>query len=214
MPMMDLEELKIIAHGIASQFGESCEVVIHDMRTEQLENSIVHIENGSVSHRNVGDGPSHVVLWSRAHDDGYTPGRYAYMTKTKDGRFLRSTTMNIRDDVGQLMYLLCINYDMTDFVMVQQTLEKMTASSLDSTNKADRITTSVSDLLDDLLAQAESLVGKSAHLMTRLERLQAIAYLHNQGAFLISKSSEKIAEYFHISKFTLYSDLNAVKDGD
>nr|WP_252894516.1 helix-turn-helix domain-containing protein [Veillonella denticariosi] len=48
--------------------------------------------------------------------------------------------------------------------------------------------------------------------MNKTERLKAIAYLNDKGAFLISKSSEKIAEYFNISKFTLYSDLNAVKE--
>ena len=41
---------------------------------------------------------------------------------------------------------------------------------------------------------------------------QYISYLNEKGAFLISKSSEKIAEYFNISKFTLYSDLNTVKE--
>ena len=28
---MKLEQLKVIAHGIATQFGASCEVLIHDV---------------------------------------------------------------------------------------------------------------------------------------------------------------------------------------
>ena len=75
-----------------------------------------------------------------------------------------------------------------------------------------KITTSVSELLDDLLLEAERLVGKPGPLMSKVERLKAITYLNEKGAFLISKSSEKIAEYFNISKFTLYSDLNTVKE--
>ena len=47
--------------------------------------------------------------------------------------------------------------------------------------------------------------------MSKVERLKAITYLNEKGAFLISKSSEKIAEYFNISKFTLYSDLKYCK---
>ena len=68
------------------------------------------------------------------------------------------------------------------------------------------------DDLDDLLLDIERIVGKPGPLMNKVERLKAITYLNEKGAFLISKSSEKIAEYFNISKFTLYSDLNTVKE--
>ena len=56
-----------------------------------------------------------------------------------------------------------------------------------------KITTSVSELLDDLLLEAERLVGKPGPLMSKVERLKAITYLNEKGAFLISKSSEKIS---------------------
>ena len=45
-----LKLLKQMAHGIAKQFGTSCEVVIHDLN-KNLETSIVHIENGQVTNR-------------------------------------------------------------------------------------------------------------------------------------------------------------------
>ena len=48
--------------------------------------------------------------------------------------------------------------------------------------------------------------------MNKNERLEAIRYLYCQGAFLISKASDKISEYFNVSKFTLYNDLNQVKE--
>ena len=57
-----LETLKQIAVGIAAQFGDKCEVVIHDVSTSHPEHTIVHIENGHVSGRQVGDGASMVVL--------------------------------------------------------------------------------------------------------------------------------------------------------
>ena len=53
-----LESLKQIAAGIAAQFGDKCEVVIHDVSGSHPEHTIVHIENGHVSGRRVGDGAS------------------------------------------------------------------------------------------------------------------------------------------------------------
>ena len=208
--MSTLERLKVIAHGLAIQFGPSCEVLIHDLQGD-LDTSLVYIENGTITNRHVGDGPSHVVLDVLNYDDG-SEGRFGYLTKTKDGRILKSSTMYIRDDNGNIEYLLGINQDITEFVMMHRSLESLIGIGQAETSTVEKITTSVSELLDDLLLEAERLVGKPGPLMNKVERLKAISYLNEKGAFLISKSSEKIAEYFNISKFTLYSDLNTVKE--
>lgn len=208
--MSTLERLKVIAHGLAIQFGPSCEVLIHNLQGD-LDTSLVYIENGTITNRHVGDGPSHVVLDVLNYDDG-SEGRFGYLTKTKDGRILKSSTMYIRDDNGNIDYLLGINQDITEFVMMHRSLESLIGIGQAENGTVEKITTSVSELLDDLLLEAERLVGKPGPLMNKVERLKAISYLNEKGAFLISKSSEKIAEYFNISKFTLYSDLNTVKE--
>ncbi len=208
--MSTLERLKVIAHGLAIQFGPSCEVLIHDLQGD-LDTSLVYIENGTITNRHVGDGPSHVVLDVLNYDDG-SEGRFGYLTKTKDGRILKSSTMYIRDDDGNIAYLLGINQDIAEFVMMHRSLESLIGIGQAETGTVEKITTSVSELLDDLLLEAERLVGKPGPLMNKVEQLKAISYLNEKGAFLISKSSEKIAEYFNISKFTLYSDLNTVKE--
>lgn len=208
--MSTLERLKVIAHGLAIQFGPSCEVLIHDLQGD-LDTSLIYIENGTITNRHVGDGPSHVVLDVLNYDDG-SEGRFGYLTKTKDGRILKSSTMYIRDDNGNIAYLLGINQDITEFVMMHRSFESLIGIGQAEAGTVEKITTSVSELLDDLLLEAERLVGKPGPLMNKVERLKAISYLNEKGAFLISKSSEKIAEYFNISKFTLYSDLNTVKE--
>ena len=208
--MSTLERLKVIAHGLAIQFGPSCEVLIHDLQGD-LDTSLAYIENGTITNRHVGDGPSHVVLDVLNYDDG-SEGRFGYLTKTKDGRILKSSTMYIRDDNGNIAYLLGINQDITEFVMMHRSFESLIGIGQAEAGTVEKITTSVSELLDDLLLEAERLVGKPGTLMNKVERLKAISYLNEKGAFLISKSSEKIAEYFNISKFTLYSDLNTVKE--
>ena len=43
-----LKLLKQVAAGLARQFGPDCEIVIHDLKTKDLEHSIVYLENGHV----------------------------------------------------------------------------------------------------------------------------------------------------------------------
>ena len=103
-----------LAHAIAVQFGSNCEVVVHDLETNDPERSIVAIENGHVTGRSVGDGPSHIVLDAvKAGKVHKLSDRLAYLTKTTDGRILRSSTVFIRNVDNVPVGILGINYDIT-----------------------------------------------------------------------------------------------------
>lgn len=43
-----LTVLEQIAQDIAAEFGNDCEVVIHDLKTKEPEHSIIYIVNGHV----------------------------------------------------------------------------------------------------------------------------------------------------------------------
>ena len=52
-----------------------------------------------------------------------------------------------------------------------------------------------------------ALVGKPVVLMDREDKRRAIRFLSDSGALLITRSGDKIAAYFGISKYTLYNYL-------
>ena len=119
-----LQFLFQLAKGIASQFGPNCEVVVHDLDSNDPESSIVAIENGQVTGRKVGDGPSHVVL-EAAGRPGEAPGHLCYLTKTKDGKILKSTTIYIRNDDGTPSASSALNYDITLMLAMENMLRQL-----------------------------------------------------------------------------------------
>lgn len=56
MTPAQIEFYKRLARSLALQFGPNCEIVVHDLETEDMGHSIVVIENGHVSGRKLGDG--------------------------------------------------------------------------------------------------------------------------------------------------------------
>lgn len=207
-----LKFLKQLAHGIAKQFGSSCEVVIHDLAHKNLENCIVYIENGHVSSRNLGDGPSHVVLETLSKEPSAIEDHLGYLTKTSDGKILKSSTMYIRNEENsKIQYILSINYDITALLTIENTLKSLTDIDMQAGKSPEKITQNVNDLLDDLIEQSVALIGKPAPLMTKDDKVCAIQFLNDAGAFLITKSGDKVAKYFGISKFTLYSYIDVNK---
>ena len=68
-------------------------------------------------------------------------------------------------------------------------------------------------MLDELIQQSVALVGKPAALMNKDDKVKAIQFLNQNGAFLVTKSGDKIAKYFGISKYTLYSYIDSKQEG-
>ncbi len=210
----NLDFLKQLAHGMAVQFGSSCEVVIHDLSKKDLENSIVHIENGHVSNRHTGDGPSGIVLETLRTDPEKLQDRLAYLTRTEDGRILKSSTLYIRDEKGRVNYLFSINYDITTLLAAETTIKGLMKIHHDedekekSSDSPQKITHSVTELLDMLIEQAIARIGKPVALMTKDDKVAVVQYLNNAGAFLITKSGDKVSSLLGISKFTLYSYMD------
>ena len=204
-----LDFLKQLAHGLAIQFGSSCEIAIHDLKTKDLERSIVYIENGHVSNRQTGDGPSGIVLETLQSDPSTIHDKLSYLTKTEDGRILKSSTFYIRDDDGSISYIFSLNYDITAFTAASTAIQSLIATKdnfPDLTGDSPRqITHNVNELLDLLIEQAVAKVGNPVAMMNKDDKVAVVQYLDHAGAFLITKSGDKVSSYLGISKFTLYS---------
>ncbi len=202
---MTMDFLKRLAVALAKQFGDNCEVVVHDLN--KAENTIVAIENGHVSNRKLGDGPSHIVLEAMKKDPRDLHDQLGYLARTHDGRIVKSSTIYIRDDAGKVEGILSINYDITGLLMAESAVKSIV--NHDDGEKPERIPQNVNDLLDDLIDQSVANVGKPVALMSKEDKIRAIQYLNNAGAFLITKSGDKVAKHFGISKYTLYSYIDA-----
>ena len=208
-----LEMLVSTAHGIARQFGKDCEVCIHDLSGKDLEHTIIFIINGHVSGRKIGDGASKVVLETlEAIEKGdIIVDHLGYRTTTQDGRILKSSTVFLKDSTGKYRWVLGINYDVTALMNVDAALQSITTVESHDSNGDGQIPLNVNDLLDNLINQSVKRIGKPPALMNKEEKIQAIQFLRDAGAFLITKSGDKVSNFYGISKFTLYSYIDQSK---
>ncbi len=200
-----------LAKGITGHFGENCEVVIHDL-TEDAEHTIIFIENGHVTGRKVGDGSSRVALEAHGKKPEELQDRINYLTQTEDGRVLKSTTIYIRDNDEKVVGIFAINYDITSFIMMDYSLKSLIETK-DEKEAPEKITKGVNGLLNELIVQSVKLVNKPVSQMNREDKIKAIKFLQDKGAFLITKSGDKVSKYFGISKFTLYNYIDVKENG-
>lgn len=213
---MTLTFLKQIAKALSVQFGSDCEIVIHDLTRKSIGKSIIYIENGHITNRQIGDGPSQIVIETLKKDPSKVHDQLGYLTRTDGGKTLKSSTIFVREsEDGPVQYIFGINYDITRFLYFQDAIRALITESTDSAvnpsyhQEPTRIQTNVEDILDELILQSVSIIGKPVSLMTKEEKIEAIQFLNSSGAFLITRAGDKVSQYFGISKYTLYNYIKA-----
>ncbi|KEZ90794.1 helix-turn-helix transcriptional regulator [Lacrimispora celerecrescens] len=203
----NLNLLSDIAKCIAMQFGENCEVVLHDL-TLPYDQTIVAIWNGHVTGRKVGDGGTNagleILKGSAAPDD-----QYSYVNATPNGRILRSSSKYFRDEYGKVNGSLCINLDITDMIKCENTLRSFTGSGSSAlTQTPELFVGNVDELLEIMMKEAVSMTGKSVGNLTKEEKVAVVHNLDGKGFFLIKKAAEKLADFLGLSRYSIYNYLN------
>lgn len=207
-----LETLVSVAHGIARQFGNNCEVCIHELKEEDLEHTILFIINGGVTGRKAGEGASNVVLKTIEKLKKGEPivDHLSYLTKASNGKILKSSTVFIKDMEGKYRYILSINFDISSFIPFKNDLDLLIQT--EDKSKLEEIPNSAQELMEKLILKSEKLIGKPASIMSKDEKIKAIKFLNDSGVFLITKSGDKVSNHFGISKFTLYNYIDSKKE--
>lgn len=199
--------LKQIIRLISEQFGNKCEVVLHDL-TKDYAHTIVDIRNGHVTNRKVGDGGTNLGL-EVLRGTVKNGDRFNYITTTADGKILKSSSIYFKDDNDNVVGSLCVNYDITEMVRFEGYLSQFTQYEL---HQEEVFSSDVNSLLDYLVEQARKLIGKEPSKMTKAERIRFLAYLDEKGAFLVTHSNEKVCNLLGVSKFTFYKDLEIARN--
>lgn len=212
-PFDSFDFLNKILTLLEMQFGSNCEIVLHDL-TKPYESTIIDIRNGHVTGRKVGECGSSLgleVLKGTVKDGD----KFNYITNTKDGKILRSSTLHIRDMEGKIIGALCINNNITETIKLETYLHEynnydpLQKDSMDITEEI--FANNVNEILDFFFIEGQKQVGKSVQLMDKDEKMKFLEYLDNKGAFLITKANEKVCEFLNISKYTLYNYLDIIR---
>lgn len=201
-----LDFLKRMADGISEMFGSNCEVVIHDM--DNVDSSILYITNQHVTQRSAGEQLN--VLGTKELDSLYK-GRDLVNHKgtAKNNHLIKSSTFHLKGD--NYHFAFGINYDYTNMLMVQSTINDLISVSgdIDVAVKED---INLENRLSELFDKAIEHIGKPLPFMRKADRVEMVRFLNEKGAFSIHKGIPIIAEKMNISRYTIYNYLREIKE--
>ena len=213
-----------VAELIARTFPNA-EVVLHDLSKPQ--HSVVYVANNSVTGRKVGQTFHHLIekaVFAGNPADGVVDN---YFFK-KEGKQIRSSSLLIRNEAGELIGALCISVDVT---AAQQIID-LASGLLQGRAKGEKSKSDLSDsacTLPAVSANFEALEKEQSvqHFVnnmvdsminelnadgkkTKEDRLELIRFMDERGVFLVKGSMEYVAGKLGLSKVTLYGYLDKI----
>jgi predicted transcriptional regulator YheO len=201
-----IEKFIPLVKGISKTFGKNCEVVLHEFK--DLKNSIVAIENGHVTGRDL-NSPMTKISLEKVREGTVNEDIINYSEKNIDGRVLKSSTMFIKNDMGKFIGCLCINIDITDFIAARNVINDIMRIGEADTEKPSK--NKVNIILSDIVKETINEMGRPIIYLSKDEKVTIVKKLDHQGAFLIKGAIDYVAEVLQVSKYTIYNYLDEIK---
>lgn len=232
-----LQQYSVIVQFLGKTLGPDYEIVLHDLNPDH--NEIVAIANSHISGRSIGSPLTNAFL-KMLIDKAYETDDFLcnYKGIADNGKGLRSSTMFIKDAQGNPVGLLCINFDDSRYLQMQDVLlsvihpkEYITAHPLFQKSAlgihpvqaepahteaepepiTENFSMDIPSLMQKIFADATVALPTPADRLNQQEKKDIIEKLHKQGLFQLKGAITFVAEQFSCSSATIYRYLSELK---
>jgi predicted transcriptional regulator YheO len=200
--MADIAFMNAAADGMAALLFPDLEAVVHDLRS----GLIAHIANG-FSKRKVGDA-SLISDLDELEQGGDVLGPYEKIGP--NSRTLRSITIVARSDQGEMVALLCLNFDVTALSQVQKLLSGFATGVKTQARPEALFSADWREKLNDIVEAIATENSLRPSDFGRAEITLALAEARANGLLDVRNFVDYFGEYFSISRATVYNYLRAV----
>lgn len=215
-----MRTLESVVTLLGGMLGDNVEVVLHDLTTPSK--STVAIAHGHISGRTKGDpilaGPKGDVGFATARLDADASGEQNsivadYRTVTKTGVVLSSATAIFRDASGTPFAALCLNSDLTVAHMAHAWLSTLLGKK-PKPKDAQREPVRMAGMMEEIISNALNTSCKPVSMLSKEERLSAVASMQSRGLFIVRGGASRAAEALGVTRFTIYNYLDELKQRD
>ena len=204
-----------VADFLGAVLGDNTEIIVHDLT--KYNQSIVHIVNGHISNRKIGDPITDLVLeFITTESKGDKQFICNYNSKTINDKLLYSSTYFIKDDKKNIVGALCLN---SDYSGLNKSLSFLTAML---PNYVDDKTVALNNIKENLNSNPKELTCNkideiikqfdiTPNRMTTAEKTEVISSLNDCGIFNIRGSVPEVADKLNMSEPSVYRYIKKIK---
>lgn len=204
---------------LAAALGDNTEIVLHDLTQDKAP--IVAIANNEMSGRVIGDSITdlgrHILEEKQYEHKDYVVN---YKSLASNGKLMRSSSYFLKDDDGQLIGMLCINVNISDYEYLDATIRRILGIKeqpeieyqMDHPMEvlSGSLESSVQKCISETLAEMGYPHYVAQGRLNASEKLQVIKALQERGIFNIKGAISVVAKELGASEPTIYRYLKKI----
>ncbi|KPU83060.1 hypothetical protein JI57_02605 [Psychromonas sp. PRT-SC03] len=201
-----LTAMENVVDGMAAMFGQHTEVLLHSLDIRNA--SIIKIVNGNITGRKVGSPITNVALMKLTEGNDVSD---SYLTKSPDGKTLRSITTVIRNTHNKPIGLLCINSDLdAPFQSVIRTLLPNIMPVHESDHSPETFALDHEELMQSSIKSVQHKVMQDNNVAIQKKNKEIVIALNDLGIFDLKDSISSVAKSLKISIHSVYRYLRTI----
>ena len=178
-------------------------MVLHDIK----KNQIVKIFN-NFTQRQAGD--SSCIDNIKGFEKG--PDIHGpFMRKNFYGHDVKYTTSVLRNDNGDAVGLMCINFNIERFQNIQNVFNLFLETTTDSSKLDGLFNDDWQDRINTFVQKFLKERNRSLSKLTKQERMNLVYSLHEAGAFRATNAASYAAKILGVSRATIYNYLSTME---
>lgn len=202
-----LHAMENIVDGIAAMWGEHTEVLLHSLDSNNP--SIIKIANGHITGREVGAPITNIALVKLNEGKDVSD---AYITKSPDGKTLRSLTTIIRNKQNKAIGMLCVNSNLdAPFQSMMQSLLPNIHSHFDFGITSETFARNNDEMMHSSIENVREQVMNDSSIPPSKKSREIVTRLHELGVFDLKDSAQIAAKGLDISIHTIYRYLREIR---
>ena len=226
MKKNSLQQFIKLVPFLGNMLGPDYEIVLHDLTKEHPD--IIAIANQHISGRDIG-APLTNRAMQMLTDKTYKKQDWDlnYRGQAENGKVLRCSTFFIKDDDGEPIGLLCINFDDSryrdlserifalchpdEYATQNITINAAPFNSTTEDNEQEKFYNSISSAIDDALIAVMNTSQVPAERLTQDEKVKILQLLEERGIFMLKGVIPIVAQKLASSPASIYRYLNKIK---
>lgn len=200
-----------MAQVLGDMFSPVLETVVHDLQNP--DQSIIAIYNGHLTDREVGDGATN--LGRRLLKGDFPDVLVGYENESPNGQKLKSSSLAIRNEDGELIGVLGLNMNVSYFDQFKSFIEQFVSSKRSDyvsspeefNSTPDGMTTPKEDIREAINQYITSR-NWNAHTLSYADKREIVEYLYMKGHFKSRGAVTIIAEELGLARPSVYNYKN------
>lgn len=189
--------------------GPTSEVLLHNAKNGRIE----WVNDDSISLRKIGDTntTSILQLLNSKCENSNTDKIVGVLNTSETNKLIRNSSLMVRDEQGNLEYVICVNQDITGFSQIEPFIKNLFSIKENKKVVSGSESPDIEEIMTNIILE-EVKHADVYKLESKAAKIAVLSRLSNRGVFKVKQAIPKVCDLLNMAQPTLYKYLKIIEN--